>query len=47
MDNKIIDGMKKEGKPFRNVMIFGYIFAILIPLSNYLMNNENIVIKMC
>lgn len=39
MDKKIIDGMKKEGKPFRNVMFFGYIFSILMPLSNYLMNN--------
>ena len=32
--------MKKEGKPFRNIMLFGYIFAILIPLSIYLMNND-------
>ena len=40
MDIKIIDGMKKEGKPFRNIMLFGYIFAILIPLSIYLMNND-------
>lgn len=40
MNNKIIDGMKKEGKPFRNIMLFGYIFAILIPLSIYLMNND-------
>ena len=40
MDIRIIDGMKKEGKPFRNIMLFGYIFAILIPLSIYLMNND-------
>lgn len=40
MDIKIIDGMKKEGKPFRNIMLFGYIFAIIIPLSIYLMNND-------
>jgi hypothetical protein len=40
MNNKIIDGMKKEGKPFRNIMLFGYIFAILMPLSIYLMNND-------
>lgn len=40
MNNKIVDGMKKEGKPFRNIMLFGYIFAILIPLSIYLMNND-------
>ena len=40
MDIKIIDGMKKEGKPFRNIMLFGYIFAILMPLSIYLMNND-------
>ena len=39
MDIRIIDGMKKEGKPFRNIMLFGYIFAILMPLSIYLMNN--------
>ena len=40
MNNKIIDGMRKEGKPFRNIMLFGYIFAILMPLSIYLMNND-------
>lgn len=40
MNNKIIDGMKKEGKPFRNIMLFGYIFAILMPLYIYLMNND-------
>ena len=40
MNNKIIDGMRKEGKPFRNIMSFGYIFAILMPLSIYLMNND-------
>lgn len=40
MSNKIIDGMKKEGKPFRNIMLFGYIFAILMPVSIYLMNND-------
>lgn len=39
MDNEIIDGMRKEGKPFRYVLILGYIFAILVPLSNYLMND--------
>lgn len=40
MNNKTIDGMRKEGKPFRNIMLFGYIFAILMPLSIYLMNND-------
>lgn len=40
MDEKIIDGMKKEGKPFRNIMIFGYIMSILMPISICLMNNE-------
>lgn len=40
MSNKLIDGMKKEGKPFKYVMIFGYIFSILMPLSNYLIKNE-------
>lgn len=40
MNNKIIDGMKKEGKPFRTIMLFGYIFAILMPLSIYLSNND-------
>ena len=33
MNDKIIDGMKKEGKPFKYVMIFGYVFAILMLLS--------------
>ena len=32
--------MRKECKPFRNIMLFGYIFAILMPLSIYLMNND-------
>ena len=40
MDNRTIDGMKKEGKPFRNVMFFGFVFSILMPLSIYLMNND-------
>lgn len=40
MNNKIIDGMRKERKPFRNIMLFGYIFAILMPLSIYLINND-------
>lgn len=35
MNDKIIDGMKKEWKPFKYVMIFGYVFAILMLLSNY------------
>ena len=40
MNDKIIDGMRKEGKPCRNIMLCGYIFAILMPLSIYLMNND-------
>ncbi len=40
MDNRIIDEMKQEGKPFRNIMLFGYIFSILMPLSIYLMNKD-------
>lgn len=40
MDNKIIDGMKKEsGKP-RNAMILCYLFAVLIPLVHYLKDND-------
>lgn len=35
MNETIIDGMKKEGKPYRNVMIFGYVFSILMPISLY------------
>ena len=35
MNDKIIDGMKKEGKLLKYVMIFGYVFAILMLLSNY------------
>ena len=35
MNDKIIDGMKKEGKAFKYVMIFGYVFSILVLLSNY------------
>ena len=40
MNNKIIDGMRKEGKSFRNVMLFGYVFSILMPLSIYLTNSD-------
>lgn len=40
MDDKVIDGMKKESKKARNLTILCYLFAILIPLANYLMNNE-------
>ncbi len=40
MDNKIIDGMKKESRKARNVTILCYLFAILIPLVNYLLKNE-------
>ena len=40
MNDKIIDGMRKEGKPFRNIMLFGYIYAMLMLLSIYLMNND-------
>lgn len=35
MNDKIIDGMKKEGRLLKYVMIFGYVFAILMLLSNY------------
>lgn len=28
----IDDGMKKEGKIYRNVMVFGYLFSIIVPL---------------
>lgn len=45
MDNRIIDGMKKEGKLFRNIMLLGYIFAILMPMSIYLMNNDKYIDK--
>ena len=40
MNNKLIDGMRKEGKPFRNIMLLGNIFAMLMPLSIYLINND-------
>lgn len=40
MDKQIIDGMKKEGKPFRNIMLFGYIFTIIMPTTICLMNND-------
>ncbi len=33
MDNKVIDGMKKESRKARNVTILCYLFAILMPLS--------------
>ena len=39
MEKRIIDGMKNEGKPFRNLMIFSYVLTVLMPLFIYLMNN--------
>ena len=40
MDNKIIDGMKKESKKPRNAMILCYLFAVLMPLMHYLIDND-------
>ena len=40
MDNKIIDGMKKESKKPRNAMILCYLFAVLMPLAHYLRDND-------
>ena len=40
MDNKIIDGMKKESKKPRNAMILCYLFAVLMPLAHYLIDND-------
>ena len=40
MDNKIIDGMKKESKKPRNAMILCYHFAVLMPLVHYLIDND-------
>ena len=45
MDIQIIDGMKKEGRPFRNLMIFGYILTVLAPLFVSLINNEKYIGK--
>ncbi len=36
MEMRIIDGMEKEGIALRNIMIFGYILSIIIPLGTYL-----------
>ena len=40
MNRNIIDGMKKEGKGFKILMIFAYILSLLMFLSTYLINNE-------
>jgi hypothetical protein len=40
MDTYITDNMVNEGKTFRNVMILGYLFAVLMPLIIWLTNNE-------
>ena len=40
MDNKIIDGMKKESKKPRNAMILCYLFAVLMHLVHYLIDND-------
>lgn len=33
MSHYIVDEMKKEGKVWRNLMIFGYVLSILMPLG--------------
>lgn len=40
MDKQMIDGMKREGKPFRNIMIFCYIFSIIMPTGIYFMKDS-------
>ena len=40
MNNKVIDGMKRESKNARNATILCYLIAILMPLVNYLINND-------
>ena len=40
MDKQMIDGMKTEGKPFRNIMIFCYIFSIIMPTGIYFMKDS-------
>ena len=40
MDNKIIDGMKKESKKPRNAMILCYHLSVLMPLVHYLIDND-------
>ncbi len=40
MDDRIIDGMKKEGRPFKYSMLVGYVLAIVMPLSIYLTNDD-------
>ncbi len=40
MNKNITDGMAKEGKPFKNMMLFGYILAVLMPLIICLVNDR-------
>ena len=40
MDKQIIDGMKEESKPFRNIMIFCYVFYIVMPTAIYFMKDS-------
>lgn len=41
MDNKIIDGMKKESKMVRILTVICYLFAIAMPLANYFMMDND------
>ena len=36
MEIIIIEDMKKESKPYRNIMILGYFISSMFPLANYL-----------
>jgi len=45
MNNKIIDGMKKEGRYFLYLMLIGYIGYILIPLCLYITKSDKITDK--
>ena len=40
MDKQIIDGMKEESKPIRNIMIFCYVFSIIMPTAIYFMKDS-------
>jgi hypothetical protein len=35
----IVDGMKKEGKTLRNIMIMGFVMSVLMPITIYFLGN--------
>jgi hypothetical protein len=40
MKKHIVDGIKQEGKAYRKLMIFGYVFCVIYPLAMLITKNS-------